>query len=77
MDKWFESKLIEIGKLNFYIKPVKSKGVKLDANENLVLKKDFIKKISDKADKADIVWRYIAAHADKLEQEGHLQGLNK
>ncbi len=29
------------------------------------------------SDKADIVWRYIAAHADKLEQEGHLQGLNK
>src|SRR5918996_420422 len=43
MDKWFESKLIEIGKLNCYIKPVKSKGLKLDANENLVLKKDYTK----------------------------------
>jgi translation initiation factor 1A len=29
------------------------------------------------SDKADIIWRYIAAHADKLEQEGHLKGLNK
>jgi hypothetical protein len=36
MDKWFESKLIEIGKLNCYIKPEKNKGLKLDANENLV-----------------------------------------
>lgn len=29
------------------------------------------------SDKADIIWRYIAAHADKLEQEGNLKGLNK
>ena len=29
------------------------------------------------AEKADIIWRYIAAHSDKLEQEGHLKGLNK
>ncbi|MFB5599707.1 MAG: translation initiation factor eIF-1A [Nitrososphaeraceae archaeon] len=29
------------------------------------------------SEKADIVWRYIAAHAEKLDQEGHLQGLNK
>ena len=29
------------------------------------------------SDKADIVWRYISAHADKLEQEGHLVGLQK
>ena len=29
------------------------------------------------ADKADIIWRYISAHADKLEQEGHLEGLNR
>jgi translation initiation factor 1A len=27
------------------------------------------------SDKADIVWRYITAHADKLEQEGYLDGL--
>jgi translation initiation factor 1A len=27
------------------------------------------------ADKADIVWRYIAAHAEKLEQDGYLEGL--
>ncbi|MFL6324207.1 MAG: translation initiation factor eIF-1A [Nitrososphaeraceae archaeon] len=27
------------------------------------------------SDKADILWRYIAAHADKLEQEGHLTNL--
>ena len=26
--------------------------------------------------KADIIWRYIAAHADKLSHEGHLTGLN-
>jgi translation initiation factor 1A len=25
--------------------------------------------------KADIIWRYIAAHADKLGQDGHLSGL--
>ena len=29
------------------------------------------------SDKADIVWRYISANADKLEQEGHLLGLQK
>ncbi|HEX5891831.1 MAG TPA: hypothetical protein VFY41_03135 [Nitrososphaeraceae archaeon] len=29
------------------------------------------------SDKADIVWRYISAHADKLEHEGHLVGLQK
>ena len=29
------------------------------------------------SDKADIIWRYIAVHADKLDQEGHLKGLNK
>lgn len=29
------------------------------------------------SEKADIIWRYIAAHADKLEQEGNLKGLNK
>jgi translation initiation factor 1A len=27
------------------------------------------------SDKADIVWRYIAAHADKLAQEGYLADL--
>ena len=27
------------------------------------------------SNKADIVWRYIAAHADKLEQDGYLEGL--
>lgn len=27
------------------------------------------------SDKADIIWRYIAAHADKLEQDGYLDGL--
>jgi translation initiation factor 1A len=29
------------------------------------------------SDKADIIWRYISAHADKLEQEGQLEGLNR
>ena len=27
------------------------------------------------SDKADIIWRYIAAHADKMKTEGYLQGL--
>ena len=27
-------------------------------------------------DKADIIWRYIRAHAEKLEQEGNLEGLS-
>jgi translation initiation factor 1A len=27
------------------------------------------------SDKADIVWRYIAAHADKLEKDGYLNGI--
>ena len=27
------------------------------------------------SDKADIIWRYISAHADKLDTEGHLEGL--
>jgi len=26
--------------------------------------------------KADIIWRYIAAHADRLAQDGYLVGLN-
>ncbi len=25
--------------------------------------------------RADIIWRYISAHAEKLKAEGHLQGL--
>ena len=25
------------------------------------------------SDKADIIWRYIAAHADKLQKEGYLE----
>lgn len=29
------------------------------------------------SDKADIIWRYIAAHADKLEQDGYLDGLKQ
>ncbi|MFL6401436.1 MAG: translation initiation factor eIF-1A [Nitrososphaeraceae archaeon] len=28
------------------------------------------------SDKADIIWRYIAAHAEKLEQEGYLVNLD-
>ena len=27
------------------------------------------------SDKADIIWRYISAHAEKIKQEGHLSGL--
>ena len=29
------------------------------------------------SDKADIVWRYIAAHEDKLKQDGYLEGLRQ
>ena len=29
------------------------------------------------SNKADIVWRYIAAHADKLEQDGYLADLRQ
>jgi translation initiation factor 1A len=36
---------------------------------------DFQSDKADIADKADIVWRYISAHADKLEQDGYLAGL--
>jgi translation initiation factor 1A len=28
------------------------------------------------SDKADIIWRYIAAHADRLAHDGYLVGLN-
>ena len=27
------------------------------------------------SDKADIIWRYISAHAEKIKQDGHLAGL--
>jgi translation initiation factor 1A len=27
------------------------------------------------SDRADIIWRYIATHVDKLEQDGYLAGL--
>jgi translation initiation factor 1A len=27
------------------------------------------------SEKADIIWRYIAAHAEKIKQDGHLAGL--
>src|ERR1041385_4914236 len=27
------------------------------------------------SEKADIIWRYIAAHADKIKQDGHLSDL--
>ncbi|HET9807390.1 MAG TPA: aminotransferase class I/II-fold pyridoxal phosphate-dependent enzyme, partial [Nitrososphaeraceae archaeon] len=66
MDKWFESKLMEIGKLNCYIKPVKSKGLKLDANENLVLKKDFIKKIAIKAIQKEDLRKYPLQQLDNF-----------
>ena len=46
MDKWFESKLSELEKLDYYKKPEKSKGLKLDANENLALKKTTLSKKS-------------------------------
>jgi translation initiation factor 1A len=29
------------------------------------------------SDRADIIWRYIAAHADKLEQDGYLADLRQ
>ena len=30
-----------------------------------------------KSDRADIIWRYIAAHAEKMKAEGLLQGLDE
>ena len=29
-----------------------------------------------KSDRADIIWRYIAAHAEKMKADGLLQGLD-
>jgi hypothetical protein len=54
MGKWFESKLSELEKLDYYKKPEKYRGLKLDANENLALKKDFIKKSLSKLQKERI-----------------------
>ena len=28
------------------------------------------------SDKADIIWRYISAHAEKIKSDGHLEGLD-
>jgi translation initiation factor 1A len=28
------------------------------------------------SEKADIIWRYISAHAEKIKQDGHLAGLD-
>lgn len=28
------------------------------------------------SDKADIIWRYISAHAERIKQDGHLAGLD-
>src|SRR5680860_795579 len=64
MDKWFESKLSEIGKLDYYKKPEKSRGLKLDANENLALKKDFIKKIAIKAAEREDLREYPLHQVD-------------
>jgi hypothetical protein len=65
MDRWFESKLSQLGKLDYYKKPEKYRGLKLDANENLALKKDFIKKIAIKAaEKEDL--RQENIHYNKL-----------
>jgi histidinol-phosphate aminotransferase len=66
MDKWFESKLNEIGRLNCYIKPVKTKGLKLDANENLVLKKEFIKKIASQALQSEDLRKYPLQQLDNF-----------
>lgn len=29
------------------------------------------------SNRADIIWRYIAAHAEKIKQDGHLAGLEE
>jgi len=43
MTKWFAKKLTEISKFDNYMIPEKAvDGLKLDANENLVLDKKFI-----------------------------------
>src|SRR5688500_14121767 len=64
MDKWFETKLSEIGKLDYYKKPEKNKGIKLEANENLELKKEFIKKIAIKAAEREDLREYPIDQVD-------------
>src|SRR5688500_4018461 len=64
MDKWFETKLSEIGKLDYYKKPEKNKGIKLEANENLELKKEFIKKIAIKAAEREDLREYPLDQVD-------------
>ena len=66
VDKWFESKLNEIGRLNCYIKPIKTKGLKLDANENLVLKKEFIKKLASQALQSEDLRKYPLQQLDNF-----------
>src|SRR5918995_1425290 len=64
MDNWFESKLSQLGKLDYYKKPEKYRGLKLDANENLALKKDFIKKIAIKAAEREDLREYPLQQVD-------------
>src|SRR5688500_3134901 len=64
MDRWFESKLSQLGKLEYYKKPEKYRGLKLDANENLALKKDFIKKIAIKAAEKEDLREYPLQQVD-------------
>ena len=51
MENWLEKKFNELVKIEAYIKPKKNDGIRLDSNENLVLKSDFIRDISLKVSK--------------------------
>ena len=51
MQNWLEKRFNELVKIEAYIKPKKNDGIKLDSNENLVLKSDFIRDISLKVSK--------------------------
>lgn len=46
MQNWLEKRFNELAKIEGYIKPEKSEGIKLDSNENLVIRRDFIRDIS-------------------------------
>lgn len=51
MQNWLEKRFNELVKIEAYIKPKKNDGIKLDSNENLVLKSDFIRDIALKVSK--------------------------
>ena len=49
MNNWLDEKLNEVNKLQTYVKPEKTCGLKMNSNENLVISKNLSKKILLKA----------------------------